>query len=264
MMPLYVEANTVLNSKDSNMGLCFEKFCDQWEIHEKYAYWTLEKKKQAWMKSVSKSKIGDAHQLNCAVKRMEKLIQFRSGKLYYMKTISRFVPGMGRSNPVDNGLTWHHTLGVPYLPGSSIKGILRSWATSYDTTVTSTQINDIFGPIPEESNSSVGSVVFFDALPVAPVQLEIDIMTPHHPEYYKDPKKGKPVDWESPNPIPFLTVAEGQTFVFGVAPRCSGNEGDQKAVQMVTEWLPQALDWIGAGAKTAWGYGRFASDSKQG
>ncbi len=46
-----------------------------------------------------------------------------------------------------------------------------------------------------------------------------------------------------------------------MAPRRPGErEGD---VEQAKEWLQQALEWIGAGAKTAVGYGRFVVDQNR-
>jgi len=53
--------------------------------------------------------------------RFETLIQSLGGEPLLIRTAWRFVSGLGRSRPVENGFVWHHTLGVPYLPGSSIR-----------------------------------------------------------------------------------------------------------------------------------------------
>ncbi|MBA4603662.1 type III-B CRISPR module RAMP protein Cmr6 [Thermoactinomyces sp. AMNI-1] len=170
--------------------------------------------------------------------------------MIYMKTTSRFIPGMGRPHPVENGVNWHPTLGVPFLPGSSVKGVVRAWAESYNK-VDEKTITRIFGP--KELEKSAGSVIFFDALPTRHVRLAMDIMTPHHSNYYQGKTKN-PHEWETPNPIPFLAVDEGQTFVFAIAPR---RLQDQEDLVQVEHWLKEALETMGAGAKTAVGYGRF-------
>ena len=71
--------------------------------------------------------------------------------------------------------------------------------------------------------------------------------------YYQD-SKNAPGDWYNPIPIPFLTVAPKQIFVFGVAPR---KGVPIKDLEMVLNWLNESLCILGAGAKTAVGYGCF-------
>ncbi|MCZ7635035.1 MAG: type III-B CRISPR module RAMP protein Cmr6 [Verrucomicrobia bacterium] len=77
-------------------------------------------------------------------------------------------------------------------------------------------------------------------------------MTPHYGAYYAG--KGPPADWLSPNPIPFLTVAPDQLFQFVLAP---ASRAAQLDCTTAAQWLTDALAWLGAGAKTAVGYGRF-------
>ena len=118
-------------------------------------------------------------------------------------------------------------------------------------------INCLFGH-KDESNGSVGSIVFFDAIPVQPVLLEAEVMTPHFSKYYNN--DSPPADWLNPEPIQFLTVAPEQRFMFAVAPRNPDQYGAMDDVKMVMEWLENALEWYGAGAKTVVGYGRFLRD----
>ena len=59
--------------------------------------------------------------------RMVRLVEAHGGRWRVFRTTSRFVTGLGRRHPVENGFAWHSTLGVPYLPGSSVKGMVRAW-----------------------------------------------------------------------------------------------------------------------------------------
>lgn len=61
-------------------------------------------------------------------------------------------------------------------------------------------------------------------------------------------------DYLDPVPIPFLAVERGAHFLAGVLPRTPGDVGDAKRAR---QWLMEALEQLGAGAKTATGYGRF-------
>lgn len=78
-------------------------------------------------------------------------------------------------------------------------------------------------------------------------------MTPHYPDYYL---KGKPpTDWQSPNPIKFLTVKKTK-FRFYLAIK-RDNAEDESILNVALEYLKGALTKHGIGAKTAIGYGYF-------
>ncbi|MRG28987.1 type III-B CRISPR module RAMP protein Cmr6 [Laceyella tengchongensis] len=248
------ERNLQTCPRQAHVGLWYEKFSNRWT--KKNGKWKL--KKQAWIQTVTRNKVGDREQINEAIKRLQCLVEQLNGRVLYMKTTERFVTGLGRSHPVENGFVWHATLGTAFLPGSSVKGVVRAWAEQWAETVDSDSINRIFG-CEEKGNHHVGNMIFFDAIPVTPVQLEMEIMTPHYAGYYENPLK--PVqDRNKPNPIPYLTVASNQTFLFSFAPRGQAQADD---VQLVEKWLIEALEWVGAGAKTAVGYGRFTKDEQK-
>ena len=44
-----------------------------------------------------------------------------------LTTSWRVIPGLGNASVFETGMTLHHIYGFPYLPASSIKGIVRSW-----------------------------------------------------------------------------------------------------------------------------------------
>jgi len=114
----------------------------------------------------------------------------------------------------------HQSLGTPYLPGSSVKGIVRSYAKVCKKSGRSHQ--PIFGPRGAAS-PSVGSVIFLDAIPIDPVQLKLDVMTPHYGPYYQGNEP--PADWHNPVPVPFLVVDSRQDFLFGLLPGAHGDAG---------------------------------------
>lgn len=261
-IPLYKELqeqlNTFQHQNDCNTGLWYNKFCHMWNGN-----WELKNEKINWIKTVTMRKIGDGKKIADSVWRILNLIHQLQGETRFYKTEWRFVTGLGLEHPVENGFAWHHTLGVPYLPGSSVKGMVRAWVGSgfNPEKADQTDISRIFGDS-GAIQRCVGSVIFFDALPTAPVQLEADVMTPHYSLYYRKEKGAVPADWHSPDPIPFLTVAAGETFVFAVAPRNPKSEQHRGDLQLVLSWLDEALGYLGAGAKTAAGYGRFIRDDE--
>lgn len=254
-LPLYKEANDARLTADSNAGLWYDKFCNRWE-NAKF-------QKEEWIKTVTNRHCGDSDELKWQGDRRWKMVAKLGGHNLCLKTDSPFVTGLGRKHPVENGFLWHHTLGVPYLPGSSVKGMVRAWIEQWadeKDQEEKEEIDRIFGPKQPIKQPQVGAVVFLDAIPLSSVPLKADIMTPHYGEYYQNKEKPKaPGDWISPVPIPFLAVKEA-TFHFAIVPRQQIPEADKES-NKVCRWLKDALEWIGAGAKTAVGYGRMRCDN---
>ena len=237
----------------SHAGLWYDKFCDQW-----HSRWTLPAQQKAqWIKQVvSERPIGDRSLIEQHVDRQKDLGEkCLNGVCLRLQSESRFVTGLGREHPVENGFSWHPILGVPYLPGSSIKGLLRAWACNWEEDLERKPLLDAMlgaGETKNNEGGKVGAVIIFDALPTQPVRLEADVMTPHYNDYYQ--KGLAPGDWISPVPIPFLVVAAGTPFQFCFAPR---TPAARKFLPIIESWLRAALQWLGAGAKTSIGYGRF-------
>jgi CRISPR-associated protein Cmr6 len=158
---------------------------------------------------------------------------------YKLKTASRLVVGLGAEHVLETSSTLHHIFGIPYIPGSALKGVVRMvnfWEIAesrglkddkdieklqeqlYDKELSSTDKDDIlkhkllFG-----TQNFKGLLVFLDAYPEIQNNqqiFELDVMTPHYQGYYT--KNQVPGDWENPNPIPFLTIKKGITFCFNV------------------------------------------------
>lgn len=263
--PLYeaLAQHPVDRGDDGHAGLWFDKFCNQWRIAGRS--WTMktppgggesESPKQKWIRTLAGSAVGTQEQIEESASRLMRMIRRRGGRAAVFTADSRFVTGLGRSHPVENGFAWHPTLGTPYLPGSSVKGMVRAWAeTDADPPPDRTTLEYLLGKAGKDG--AVGRVCFLDAVPMAPVKLEADVMTPHYASWSdKDP----PGDWRSPNPIPFLTAAEGASFLFGLVPRRSATP---EQLDTLSAWLRDALEWAGAGAKTAVGYGRFRRDEER-
>ena len=243
-IPLYQGAEIANLPHSGNAGLWYDKFCHSWESLSE----PVKVDKDKWIATVTNKTHGDRDLLRRHSERQQEMTDCLNGRYVKLQTSSPFVTGLCRNHPVENGFLWHHTHGVPYLPGASVKGLVGAWAKYWER-----ETKDIWQPI-LGSKSQVGEVIFFDALPEGPVMLTADIMTPHYSEYYQDGKP--PGDWINPNPIPFLSVKQGAIFGFIVAPRRQSAEAASHC-ETACHWLTNALDWIGAGAKTAVGYGRF-------
>lgn len=187
---------------------------------------------------------------------------------------SPLITGIGQIHPSEVGMVFDHTMGIPYIPASSIKGIVRlghilnlikdggSFIENdmLDEADRETKIPDIFGGDLTEIVGDIkvnkklkGKVLFLDAYSENVPELHIDIMNPHYGDYYSDDnEKTPPADYLDPNPIKFLTVKRGTVFVFR-----SMVSGDHELKILVNNAFNQALIEEGVGAKTAVGYGRF-------
>jgi CRISPR-associated protein Cmr6 len=79
-------------------------------------------------------------------------------------------------------------------------------------------------------------------------------MNPHYGPYYQG--KEAPADWHNPVPVGFLAVPAGKEFHFAVGWRAAAPRAEQLRPK-AEEWLKKGLQELGAGAKTAAGYGYF-------
>ena len=245
--------NSVIKSRpsresDGHVGLWYDKFCDQWRVTDSTCAMKDGNSKLAWINKLTSGTVGMQTQIRESTSRLVALVDSRGGRWGVFTTASRFVTGLGLSHPVENGFAWHPTLGTPYLPGSSIKGIVRAWAErDADPHPDGETIKCLLG-----DRGTVGNVCFLDAIPIEPVPLEADVITPH---YARWSQKEPPGDWRSPIPIPYLVTAAEAPFLFGIVPRCRAVSDE--SLHTVMGWMCSALTWAGGGAKTAVGYGRF-------
>lgn len=150
----------------------------------------------------------------------------------------RMAIGLGRASVRETSMTLHHVYGIPYVPGSGVKGAMRSfvllqcfWTDQHMELMN--QSNDgskagekleeagladplfctLFGTPPEGAFEEArrGRVRFYDAYPSEPPVVERDIMNPHYRDYYMN--ADAPTDDQDPTPIYFLTVRE-TSFTF--------------------------------------------------
>ena len=261
ILPLYNRVAKHPPRRDANghAGLWFDKFCNTWLVKDRT--WSMSSQgndkdgpKLKWINTLAGKSVGVHGQIEECASRIMRLVKSRDGICVVFTTESRFVTGLGRSHPVENGFAWHPTLGTPYLPGSSVKGMVRAWAEQEtDPRPGSEELDQLLG-----KQNSAGSVCFLDALPIKLVKLEADVMTPHYAGWSE--KDDPPGDWRSPTPIPFLTTAAGTSFLFGIIPLRHASAQD---LILVESWIQDALEWVGVGAKTAIGYGRLARDEER-
>lgn len=289
-VPLYNSCEKPLKcEKEGNRGLWFERFADFYEpdfriLKKKMIDGKEENPGAAWLKKhFNGKKVGDDQQLATHAQAQMQLVQSLQGQSYVFKASWHFVTGMGNPHPVENGFAWHPTLGVPYLTGAAVKGLLRSYIeNNLDTENPENPdkkqlLLDWFGsdhkdPKEQDYDSQAGNLIFFDALPTKLVTLGVDIMTPHMGKWYEKggtdgavgTPEAVPADWHDPVPVAFLVAREiNLLFSFALRPY---PDADKKRPEIdlaeVADVLNRALEQAGAGGKTATGYGEMRADPK--
>jgi len=184
------------------------------------------------------------------------------------------------------GISLDRILGLPFIPGSAVKGIARqqalwdihgagnnqkeellkialvafgfgshdisgdfAWAAGKET---SERISDQI--CAEEFK---GCIAFLPAYPVQNCRVVVDMVNPHYPKYYS----GRAIaaeDTENPIPNYFPAVETGAVFQFSVAAIRETHLVDAKTlIAQAQKWIESAVCNKGIGAKTAAGYGWF-------
>ena len=182
------------------------------------------------------------------------------------KVNGRLIIGLGAESLLETSISLDRTYGVPYIPGSALKGVAASYAHQY--------MNDDWKkPDKKQAAGKYHRIIFGDAayagfitfhsglyipnsadrdpksddLPLYP-----DIITVHHKDYYQG--KAAPTDRDDPNPIPFISTTGSFLLTLSVPA-----ELPQLAPWLDATWevIGLALEHLGIGAKTSSGYGRM-------
>ncbi|HLI49721.1 MAG TPA: type III-B CRISPR module RAMP protein Cmr6 [Chthonomonas sp.] len=159
--------------------------------------------------------------------------------------------GLGNESPIEVGFTFHHTYGMPIVPGSALKGLCHRVARRV-ASLSKEQCQDLFG-----DTSIASAFVFHDAWydpnSVGGYPFHRDVVTTHHPAYYQTQESKWPTDFDDPVPVPFLVVRPGACFYF-LFEMPSASPQWAAFVESLLKWGGENL---GIGAKTNAGYGRF-------
>ena len=195
----------------------------------------------------------------------DQLRYFASNGGFYCATSRmdwRMVVGLGGNHVQETNMTLHHVYGIPYLPGSAFKGVVRSWVIQEyfgnDEKLATRDIENMDPPDLKQrkkdfvavfgSQKSSGMVQFLDALPNSGVHFDVDIMNPHFSDYYT--RGAFPTDYQRLIQIYFLTL-KNTHFRFLIVAKEAG------PLQLATAWFTEAIANQGFGAKSAVGYGYF-------
>lgn len=210
---------------------------------------------------------------------------------------SPFVSGLGSGHPTETGFILDRNTGLPCIPASTIKGVLRlacglhieqtepdsvkeqrgkngQSTGQWEIPDTHPLFRRHFGDTDTGKKDSVrGQIAFLDAFPAALPQdgrlFKTDIMNPHFGKYYAG-EQG-PLETESPIPVKFLAVNSGVQFVFRCLalplPERAADEPDagvfspfdEQDEKNVQALFEIACTQLGFGGKTSVGYGRLTA-----
>lgn len=180
------------------------------------------------------------------------------------------------------GIALDRLFGMPYIPGSAVKGVSRHAALAELKAAADIAerrrllqlFQQVFGTAGEDFNRNgqlkqyaslveneqsltvKGQVDFLAAHPVSAAKITVDITTVHYPAYYRS---GSIEDLanEKPTINSFPVVEQGARFAFClVASRLASDP--EKVMEAAGRWLKSALTQEGLGAKTSNGYGWFS------
>lgn len=197
------------------------------------------------------------------------------------------------------GICLHRNFSYPYIPGSAVKGVSRHaawemWFAESDKAKKlelAQKIADVFGfptgdrkpkknaserdyldnylwenasgkyGTEDSPKSFAGTVAFLNAIPCHPkkIELDTDICTCHHPDYYKPKGSSHEIAWDDEDPKPqiFPVIQTGAGFCFRLVPLNTDADLD-----FAEAMLKNALTINGIGGKTAAGYGWFEEDTR--
>jgi len=165
------------------------------------------------------------------------------------------IVGLGSESVLETSISLLRTYGVPYIPGSALKGLATNYARlrlGEDWQKDGKYYKIVFG-----DTDDAGYITFFDALYIPDTGHEKkvlypDVITVHHQRYYQDTNEA-PTDRDNPNPVPFIS-ATGTYLLALAAPDL---QPPDRWISVTFKILEDALKTLGIGAKTSSGYGRM-------
>ncbi len=246
-----------------NPGLILDKYVPRIVIDDT-------KHKGLWLRHICTEFATDKKLVQAIYRRWQALLTAHNATQFDATLEWRMVVGLGGESVLETDITLHHLYGIPFIPGSALKGLTRAFASaqkeycvpinkleaertpSLEETTDHPVIQRIFG-----TQEQAGSILFFDAFPAnGRFTFAVDIMNSHYPDYYNSLQSGAikvPANNQSPNPITFLTIQDA-VFTFALAVRDPKYQEDLPIAQTL---LQQAIQQYGVGGKTSAGYGYF-------
>lgn len=180
-----------------------------------------------------------------------------------MKSEWKVCVGLGIPSVYETSITLHHVYGLPYIPASAAKGLVRSYIVRelFNNDEQKAERNPDFCHIFGSKNAS-GSVIFFDAYPINKPEMVVDVINPHYKQYYGG--NSWPYDYDKLSPTFFIAFKE-TVFRFYIAVEAEKNRRltqidmkmpkENMTLDFTKAWLEKSLKEHGIGAKTSVGYG---------
>lgn len=257
MMPELVRAalkELIRDARTAHAGLLIQRALPVWEVGDK-------PEKAKLIDKITSVESADFYQL--AFNRWLALTGTQQQRFATLsaKVNGRLLTGLGTGGALETGASVHHTYGVPYIGGSSVKGAVRAYAEGIG--LDQTYIRILFGHGDEDNKTSSGGetlentagyLIWHDAwwIPKSVNKPFVkEIVTVHHQEYYSA-KQAEATDFDSPVPNQQIGIQGG--FYFAI-------EGDKQWIDFAIQLLQNAIVQQGLGAKAASGYGYFELDN---
>jgi CRISPR type III-B/RAMP module RAMP protein Cmr6 len=176
------------------------------------------------------------------------------------------------------GICLDRLFGLPYIPGSAVKGVCRHAALeelkstsghgrnelfdlfysifgTSDNDFTNGELRPFKHLLAQRSENQKGAIAFLPAYPVNEAKVVVDLTNVHYPEYYRTGRMEE-LSNEQLRPNPFPAVETGAQFAFCLV--LNGVDQKPELLKQAGHWLETAITIRGLGAKTGAGYGWFS------
>ena len=238
-------------------------------------------------KSMTRLSEGDKQHMKSLVSRQRRVATSCGDSMFLVDAvaISPFSTGLGNEHPLENGFAFLSPYGLPYLPGSGVKGVVRQAALELasgdwgdDGGWSEDLVAALFGSEGAEDDGEHwrGALSFWDVIPLIKGDaLQVEIMTPHQSHYYQqrtDPGTGSvsPHDSGQPTPYPSFPSRPVPDFRFMsfVTSFCLDAglpvwlRGQWK--ELLAAAFKHAFAWCGFSAKRPWVTARWMKTNKKG
>jgi CRISPR-associated protein Cmr6 len=251
-----VLSEQVRSEKETHAGLWFDKYIIKQNREDPES-------RRALIKEVSALPTPAAYE--AFYKHWEETLASYGAKLQRASVKGRMIVGLGSESVLETSICLHRTYGVPYIPGSALKGLAANYARLY-LGADWQQKDGKYYKVVFGNTDDAGYITFFDAFYIPGTghtahdtqqkrkALYPDVITVHHQKYYQG-QATPPADRDSPNPIPFLSATG--TYLLALAAPDLDLQVSDVWLSATFKMLEYALGTLGIGAKTSSGYGRM-------